>query len=124
MGDSPTKVEGLALGDPKAVVTPDQLSPEEQAKLAEEIKAAEMDKVWRERADRKDWDQVKADLAIYQYSGVEVTEDPRRTAEYTGRRSWTGLASAMMPRRSVQACRRTTSRRAVRWCRGSLADFG
>ena len=41
-----------------------------------------MDKVWRERADRKDWDQVKADLAVYQYSGVEVTEDPRRTAEY------------------------------------------
>ncbi|CAK9046219.1 Retrovirus-related Pol polyprotein from transposon opus [Durusdinium trenchii] len=38
--------------------------------------------VYSARADRKEWDMVKADLSVYQYSGQQVKEDPRRTDAY------------------------------------------
>ena len=37
---------------------------------------------WKALADNKQWDQVKADLAVYQYSGTVVTEDHRRKEPY------------------------------------------
>ena len=37
---------------------------------------------WGSLAKRRDWDQVAADLGVYQHSGFEVKSDPRRTKEY------------------------------------------
>ena len=70
--------------DPKDVLTSDLLSPAEKEKLDKEIEdlSKKMDALWNERADRKEWDSVKADLAVYQYSGQNVTEDPRRVDSY------------------------------------------
>ena len=72
--------------DPKDVLTSDLLSPAEKEKLDKEIEdlSRKMDALWNERADRKEWDSVKADLAVYQYSGQNVTEDPRRVDSYRG----------------------------------------
>ena len=38
--------------------------------------------LWKKRADAKQWDEVKVPLEVYQHSGMEVTEDPRRSADY------------------------------------------
>ena len=39
---------------------------------------------WMRRAKDRDWDQVRAPLEAYRYSGFkgEITSDPRRTPEY------------------------------------------
>ena len=72
--------------DPKDVLTSDLLSPAEKEKLDKEIEdlSKKMDALWNERADRKEWDSVKADLAVYQYPGQNVTEDPQRVDTYRG----------------------------------------
>ena len=43
------------------------------------------ERYWSSKAKSKDWDCVKADMSVYQHSGVDVKEDPRRTAEYRER---------------------------------------
>ena len=70
--------------DPKGVVTSDSLSPAEREKLDKEVEemSRKMDTHWKTLADQADWDQVKADLSIYKYSGQNVTEDPRRVDAY------------------------------------------
>ena len=37
---------------------------------------------WKRAAARKDWDQVRADLDVYKFSGEIVKTDPRRTEAY------------------------------------------
>ena len=59
---------------------------EARAKREKELHEAEIDKadkLWKERADGKRWDEVLADLEVYKFSGqATVTEDPRRNKEY------------------------------------------
>ena len=52
----------------------------QQARHEENYRAA--CKRWKEIADRKDWDAVKADLEVYKYCGTRVETDPRRNEEY------------------------------------------
>ncbi|CAK9069122.1 Pro-Pol polyprotein, partial [Durusdinium trenchii] len=73
-----------AVSERQGVVTSDELSAAEREQLDKEVAALskQMDELWKTRADQKDWDTVKADLSVYQYSGQKVTEDPRRTVVY------------------------------------------
>lgn len=60
-----------------------ELSEKERLRLDEELRqlSAESTKLWNGRADKKAWDEVRADLSVYRLSGSVVT-DPRRTPEY------------------------------------------
>jgi hypothetical protein len=57
-------------------------SEEKARRLKMEASRETADKEWRNRADKKDWDQVKAPMSVYFHSGEKVSEDPRRTKEY------------------------------------------
>ena len=55
---------------------------ETEAERAKRERALERDyaqaKVkWSNLAQKKDWNQVRADLSVYRYSGEEITTDPR-----------------------------------------------
>jgi hypothetical protein len=50
---------------------------EEIARLSKESYA-----LWKTRADKNQFDEVKADLEVYRLSGETVSSDPRRTPEY------------------------------------------
>jgi len=71
-------------GDISEVVTTEKLGQEARDALEKEIVALSerMNQVWKDRADKKAWDEVRADLAVYRLSGQKVEEDPRRTAKY------------------------------------------
>ena len=62
----------------------DALPPEKKEQLEKEVAklSGEMHELWRVRADRREWDEVKADLGVYRLSGQEVVSDPRRTEPY------------------------------------------
>ena len=74
----------LQLLSIRGVVTSEELSPAEKEELDKEVTALseKMDELWKARADQKEWDSVRADLSVYQYSGQKVTEDPRRVESY------------------------------------------
>jgi hypothetical protein len=63
------------------------LTEAERLQIEEEVARAAKDSVvlWKGRADRGEWDEVKADLEVYRLSGETVKEDPRRTPEYRQR---------------------------------------
>ena len=74
----------VAAPEHQGVVTSEELSPAEKEELDKEVTALskKMDELWKARADQKEWDSVRADLSVYQYSGQKVTEDPRRVESY------------------------------------------
>ena len=37
---------------------------------------------WSKAGKAKSWDEIRAPLEVYRFSGVQLTEDPRRTEEY------------------------------------------
>ena len=43
--------------------------------------ADEAEQLWKQRADARDWDQVRHSLDVYEHAGSQVTEDPRRNPE-------------------------------------------
>ena len=47
-----------------------------------ECLAKESTKRWAKTGAEKAWDEVKAPLEVYRFSGVQLNEDPRRTDEY------------------------------------------
>ena len=61
-----------------------ELTPAEREALDKELEelASKMDSLWKGRADRSEWDEVKADLEVYWLSGETVLEDPRRKETY------------------------------------------
>ena len=61
-----------------------ELTPAEREALDKELEelAPKMDSLWKGRADRSEWDEVKADLEVYRLSGETVLEDPRRQETY------------------------------------------
>ena len=83
-GKKSSRAYAAAPAEMKDVVTSEGLSHVDRAKLEAEIQelSAKMDELWRIRADRREWDEVKADLSVYQFSGQKVEVDPRRTEEY------------------------------------------
>jgi hypothetical protein len=74
--------EAATLDNPEALETEAERARREKA-WAEASAKAEVK--WKELALAKDWDQVKADLEVYRYSGESVLEDPRRKTEYKDR---------------------------------------
>ena len=83
----PTKTTGTPEDQLKACENyKDSRAEEAKAKRDKELHEAEIekaDKLWKERADGKRWDEVIADLEVYKFSGqATVTEDPRRNKEY------------------------------------------
>ena len=107
--------------DARGVSTTEEMSQSDRARLEQEIQelSSKMDELWRVRADRREWDEVKADLKVYQYSGHEVTVDPRRCPEY--RRKVVdelGFGADFRTKRpnmteaDVAACREVVSRKA------------
>ena len=79
-----SRAYAAAPAEMKDVVTSEGLSHVDRAKLEAEIQelSAKMDELWRIRADRREWDEVKADLSVYQFSGQKVETDPRRAEAY------------------------------------------
>ena len=73
--------------EPQGFSAGDQESEEVLLARAEETKkaSAAADLEWAALAKAKDWDQVKADLSVYQYSGETVAVDPRRSEDYRNR---------------------------------------
>ena len=61
-----------------------ELSVQEREALEKELAAfsATQAEIWKGRAEKEEWDEVKADLTVYRLSGETVTSDPRRTPEY------------------------------------------
>jgi hypothetical protein len=79
--------DGIIAADSEeaAVYSTVEHETEEAAAIrAKSLKLAsdDADKVWAARAKTKDWSQVVADLSVYQYSGEEVTADPRLGEAY------------------------------------------
>ena len=69
----PTKTTGTAE-DQKKIAEFDKASRAEELRAKEEKRKheeeiARSDKLWRERADAKRWDEVVADLDVYKFSG-------------------------------------------------------
>jgi hypothetical protein len=60
------------------------MSEAERMRLEEEIArlSKESYALWKTRADKNQFDEVKADLEVYRLSGETVSSDPRRTPEY------------------------------------------
>ena len=92
-------------------------------KLRQEAKEAKI--VWAQRAAAGEWDHVKADLVVYQYSGQEVKEDPRRQEEYrqqvvTGCGFGKGSEKPGLTEADVEATREVLHRKAAAfWLEGS-----
>ena len=58
-------------------------SAEERVRLKRlESAAREAAQRWKQYAEAKDWDRVRADLEVYRYSGENVKTDPRREEAY------------------------------------------
>jgi hypothetical protein len=74
-------------GEASAPFDAPELTEAERLQIEEEVARAAKDSVvlWKGRADRGEWDEVKADLEVYRLSGEAVKEDPRRTPEYRQR---------------------------------------
>ena len=70
-------VEGPDLGEPLPAGEGTREEPSYTEKEREEAR-----QYWARLAAAKDWDQVRHDLKVYECSGLNVTEDPRRTKEY------------------------------------------
>ena len=107
----------------------DALPPEKKEQLEKEVAklSKEMHELWRVRADRREWDEVKADLGVYRLSGQEVVSDPRRTEQYR-QQVVTGLgfgadAGEKRPEMNLDdlaACREVLARKAGGfWVEGS-----
>ena len=62
-------------------------TPAEQKERKEALdkEAASAEELWRQRADKKDWDQVRHSLEVYAHAGAKVEEDPRRAEDYRQR---------------------------------------
>ena len=76
--DGPRDLEGeFREAEPEEVVQRRREELDKDAKLA--------DARWKERADKKEWDTVRVDLAVYSHSGVRVDKDPRITEDYRNR---------------------------------------
>ena len=106
--------------DPAAPDSQKDSKAEAEAKRLDEehekdIAAA--DAYWKTKAEAKDWDCVQADMSVYRYSGKEVKEDPRRTAEYRkrvldGLGFGEGATRPGLTEADMAACREVFSRKA------------
>jgi hypothetical protein len=105
-------------------------SAEEEARARKEdaahdanVKLAEA--YWAKKAKEKDWDCVTADISVYKYCGIEVKEDPRRTAEYRqkvveGLGFGKGQTRPGMTEADMEACREVLGRKAgAFWVEGT-----
>ena len=54
---------------------------EKERQALHEAAIAEGARMWCERAKNKKWDEVRAPLSVYDYSGAKVQEDPRKNEE-------------------------------------------
>jgi hypothetical protein len=70
--------------DSQVLIRSEEMSEQERLRLDAELTklSTASDKLWKARADGKDWDAVVADLSVYRLSGVSVSEDPRRKEDY------------------------------------------
>jgi len=73
--------------EPEGEILEPEMSAAERSALADALRkeSAAAAAQWKNRADDKQWDTVQVDLSVYDYSGEEVKEDPRRTEEYRQR---------------------------------------
>ena len=55
---------------------------------------------WDRLSKAKSWDEVKAPLDVYRFSGVQLAEDPRRTPEYRAK-----VLERLRPRPLLEALR-------------------
>ena len=75
--------EGEPGEDTNASREPVMSDPQTEAdKRRHEAAIKEAEKRWRKLAAEKNWDAVIPNLEVYQYAGVNLTTDPRRTEEY------------------------------------------
>jgi hypothetical protein len=106
-----------------------ELTETERQQLEDEISRLHREQVslWKQRADRGQWDEVCADLDVYRLCGEVVKDDPRRTAEYQ-RQVVEGLGFGAdwkekrpsMTEADVSACREVLTRKAAGfWVEGS-----
>ena len=74
------------MSTPQSYGPPPLTQAQEREKQDAHVKACEAAaSKWKKRAEAKDWDQVRAPLSVYVFSGSKVTSDPRREAEYKER---------------------------------------
>ena len=74
------EVKEADLTDPRGVVTECSGKAGFEAPVDTDRGAAATK--WGQIARAKSWDEVRAPLAVYRFSGVQLDEDPRRTGEY------------------------------------------
>ena len=106
-----------------------ELTAAEREALDKELEelSARMDKLWKERADSGNWEEVKADLGVYRLSGEVVTVDPRRAESYRqqvveglGFGSEAAVRHPDLTADDVAACREVLSRKAAGfWLEGT-----
>ena len=105
------------------------MSEAERMRLEEEIArlSKESYALWKTRADKDQFDEVKADLEVYRLSGETVSSDPRRTPEYREKvleglglgKEWREKHPALTEA-DVAACREVLSRKAAAfWLEGT-----
>ncbi|CAE7034866.1 pol, partial [Symbiodinium sp. CCMP2456] len=74
--------EARDLTDPKGVVTEFEIPGKALTTAEIEKLSKEAVTKWDRLSKAKSWDEVKAPLDVYRFSGVQLAEDPRRTPEY------------------------------------------
>ena len=70
------------LTDPKGVVSEFQFPGKALTTAELEQLAREAATKWSKVGKAKSWDEIRAPLEVYRFSGVQLTEDPQRTEEY------------------------------------------
>ena len=72
------------VGDPDVVPPQRTMAEEQEDRRRHRVEQDRWNQIWMKRAKDRDWDQVRAPLEAYRYSGFrgEITSDPRRTPEY------------------------------------------
>ena len=72
------------VGDPDVVPPQRTMAEEQEDRRRHREEQSRWNQIWMKRAKDRDWDQVRAPLEAYRYSGFkgEITSDPRRTPEY------------------------------------------
>ena len=72
----------VPVDDPKWVMTEFEIPGKALTSAEIESLAKEATKRWAKAGAEKAWDEVKAPLDVYRFSGVQLSEDPRRTEAY------------------------------------------
>jgi len=116
-------------GNEDVLVPAGDLSEAERVALEEEIRLAGVrsEELWKQRADKGEWDSVAAPVEVYALAGCKVETDPRRTEEYRSKvLQGLGFGEDFKERKphlsadDVAACRYVLSRKAAAfWLEGT-----